>query len=261
MFTPAPPKAGRCRVLYVSPLKALAVDVERNLRAPLAGIAQIAAGARRRARRAGDRDPHRRHAAGRARAVSARAGRHPDHDAGVAVPAADVQRARGAALGRHDHHRRDPRAGADQARRAPRAVARAARGDLRAPAAAHRPVGDAAPARRGRALPRRARDRPQIRNQIRNPQSAIRNSPGRHRDRARVFRPSSRPLPACHHRRRRPEQGAEADDRSAGRGHGEGDEADEIPSGPGRRWATRGRRSGRRSTRGCSRSSARTARR
>src|SRR5258708_938272 len=31
-------KARRCRVLYVSPLKALAVDVERNLRAPLTGI-------------------------------------------------------------------------------------------------------------------------------------------------------------------------------------------------------------------------------
>ncbi len=30
----------RCRVLYVSPLKALAVDVERNLRAPLRGIEQ-----------------------------------------------------------------------------------------------------------------------------------------------------------------------------------------------------------------------------
>src|SRR3954452_13240047 len=44
MFTPAPPQAGRCRVLYLSPLKALAVDVERNLRAPLAGIAQVAAG-------------------------------------------------------------------------------------------------------------------------------------------------------------------------------------------------------------------------
>jgi ATP-dependent helicase Lhr and Lhr-like helicase len=43
MFTPAPPKSERCRVLYVSPLKALAVDVERNLRAPLAGIAQVAA--------------------------------------------------------------------------------------------------------------------------------------------------------------------------------------------------------------------------
>src|SRR5687767_2006319 len=39
MFEPAPPAAERCRVLYVSPLKALAVDVERNLRAPLAGIA------------------------------------------------------------------------------------------------------------------------------------------------------------------------------------------------------------------------------
>src|SRR5581483_6522144 len=44
MFSAAPPKAERCRVLYVSPLKALAVDVERNLRAPLAGIAQMAAG-------------------------------------------------------------------------------------------------------------------------------------------------------------------------------------------------------------------------
>jgi ATP-dependent Lhr-like helicase len=33
----------RCRVLYVSPLKALAVDVERNLRAPLAGIRQASA--------------------------------------------------------------------------------------------------------------------------------------------------------------------------------------------------------------------------
>ncbi len=32
--------ARRCRVLYVSPLKALAVDVERNLRSPLAGIRQ-----------------------------------------------------------------------------------------------------------------------------------------------------------------------------------------------------------------------------
>uniref|UniRef100_UPI0035E41C59 DEAD/DEAH box helicase n=1 Tax=Lentzea indica TaxID=2604800 RepID=UPI0035E41C59 len=38
---PSEPKR-RCRVLYVSPLKALAVDVERNLRAPLAGIRQAA---------------------------------------------------------------------------------------------------------------------------------------------------------------------------------------------------------------------------
>jgi ATP-dependent Lhr-like helicase len=42
MFTPRPPKDRRCRVVYLSPLKALAVDVERNLRAPLAGIANVA---------------------------------------------------------------------------------------------------------------------------------------------------------------------------------------------------------------------------
>ena len=41
--TPPPEQAQRrCRVLYVSPLKALAVDVERNLRAPLVGIRQTA---------------------------------------------------------------------------------------------------------------------------------------------------------------------------------------------------------------------------
>jgi ATP-dependent Lhr-like helicase len=39
-----PPESAqhRCRVLYVSPLKALAVDVQRNLRSPLAGIRQAA---------------------------------------------------------------------------------------------------------------------------------------------------------------------------------------------------------------------------
>lgn len=35
--------ARRCRVVYVSPMKALAVDVERNLRSPLVGIAHAAA--------------------------------------------------------------------------------------------------------------------------------------------------------------------------------------------------------------------------
>ena len=40
MFERVPEKSRRCRILYVSPLKALAVDVERNLRVPLAGIAQ-----------------------------------------------------------------------------------------------------------------------------------------------------------------------------------------------------------------------------
>ena len=42
MFSPVPAEAQRCRVLYISPIKALAVDVERNLQAPLIGIAQSA---------------------------------------------------------------------------------------------------------------------------------------------------------------------------------------------------------------------------
>jgi ATP-dependent Lhr-like helicase len=47
----SPPEPGRrCRVLYVSPLKALAADVERNLRSPLVGIGQAA-------RRLGLREP------------------------------------------------------------------------------------------------------------------------------------------------------------------------------------------------------------
>src|ERR1043166_3256886 len=41
--TPTDPKR-RCRVLYVSPLKALAHDVERNLKAPLVGIGLAAQG-------------------------------------------------------------------------------------------------------------------------------------------------------------------------------------------------------------------------
>jgi ATP-dependent Lhr-like helicase len=39
---PAPERQRRCRVLYVSPLKALAYDIDRNLRAPLAGIRHAA---------------------------------------------------------------------------------------------------------------------------------------------------------------------------------------------------------------------------
>ncbi|MFH1474485.1 MAG: DEAD/DEAH box helicase, partial [Chloroflexota bacterium] len=41
--SPAPPRTAAAgasvRILYISPLKALTYDVERNLRAPLAGIA------------------------------------------------------------------------------------------------------------------------------------------------------------------------------------------------------------------------------
>jgi ATP-dependent Lhr-like helicase len=44
VFAPVPAQRERCRVVYVSPLKALAVDVERNLRVPLAGIGEVARG-------------------------------------------------------------------------------------------------------------------------------------------------------------------------------------------------------------------------
>ena len=101
--------------------------------------------------------PHRRHAGRRAREVPAGAGRHPDHDAGVAVPAADLERAREPAVGGDGDHRRDSRAGVDQARRAPGAVARTARTDCARAAAADWPVGDAAAAGRSGAVPRRCR--------------------------------------------------------------------------------------------------------
>ena len=39
--TPTPAEAARCRILYVSPLKALTVDVERNLRAGMSPREQI----------------------------------------------------------------------------------------------------------------------------------------------------------------------------------------------------------------------------
>ena len=42
MFAPVPEPEKRCRILYISPIKALAVDVERNLRSPIVGIAQAA---------------------------------------------------------------------------------------------------------------------------------------------------------------------------------------------------------------------------
>src|SRR6185437_9950152 len=42
MLRTAADAARGCRVVYLSPLKALAADVERNLRSPLAGIANMA---------------------------------------------------------------------------------------------------------------------------------------------------------------------------------------------------------------------------
>ena len=68
--------ADHTRLVYVSPLKALSYDVDRNLRAPLRGIGADLTVAR----------PHRRHAPARARRDAPHAAGHPHHDARVAVP-------------------------------------------------------------------------------------------------------------------------------------------------------------------------------
>ena len=93
---PSPRPGPATRVLYISPLKALAYDIERNLRAPLAGIAVAAErlGLPAPIDLGGDAD--RRHAARPASAPHRAAAGHPRHHARVAVPAAHERRARGA---------------------------------------------------------------------------------------------------------------------------------------------------------------------
>ena len=76
------------RVLYVSPLKALNYDIERNLRGPLAGLESKV----RVAVRTGDTPQKER------RELAEGAARHPDHDARVAVPDAHLAGPRDAAL-------------------------------------------------------------------------------------------------------------------------------------------------------------------
>ena len=122
---PEDPKQ-RCRVLYVSPLKALAVDIERNLRAPLTGIGHAA-------QRLGLAEPDIRVAVrtgdtaaeDRRKLVSQAAG-HPHHHARVAVPAAHLPGQGDPARGGNGHRGRGARGGREQARRAPGAVAGAA---------------------------------------------------------------------------------------------------------------------------------------
>ena len=147
----------RTRVLYISPLKALGVDVERNLRSPLVGITQTA-------KRLGVEPP--------AIRVGVRSGDTPAADRRlllrdppdilITTPESLFLMLTSAARetprrGRDGHRRRDPRRRRHQARRPPRRVARAARRDAAEARAAHRAVGHRAAARGGGAVPRRAR--------------------------------------------------------------------------------------------------------
>ncbi len=155
---PSEPGAGT-RVLYISPLKALGVDVERNLRAPLVGVTQTAKrlgvpGPRRDRRRAVGRHHDTRPADARAHAPG-----HPHHHPRVALPDADLGRAGDPRRRRDRHHRRGARGRRDQARRAPRRLTRATGCPAPQARTAHRAVGYGASARGGGPLPRRTRAR------------------------------------------------------------------------------------------------------
>ena len=219
----------------------------------------------------GDRGPHRRHAGDRARAVPARAGRHPDHDAGVALPAAHVERARGAALVDtvivDEIHALVPtKRGAHLALSLERLEALT----RRRPAAAHRPVRDAAAARRSGALPRRrSRRGRQARVEPATQASAGADSATTPRrepihdefaTRRRRAHAEFRPVTIVDASR---DEAARADDRGAGRGHGA---ARPRPMEHPERAGVAGARCAHvdldaRSTRGCSSWCGRTARR
>ena len=136
---------GGLRLLYVSPLKALNYDIERNLRSPLAGLdSKLSV-----AVRTGDTP-----ADERRRMLRTPPG-HPDHDPGVSLSAPHLPGARDAARDRDRHPGRGARGRGHEARSSPGAVARAARAPRRAPLPTRRAVGDAAtdggdrPLRRG----------------------------------------------------------------------------------------------------------------
>ena len=178
---------------------------------------------RRRLSRAGDRDPHRRHSGGRARALRATAGRHPDHHAGIDLPAADFASPRNAAVGGDRGARRDSRAGADQARLAPGALAGTPGSAVRAQAAAHRTLRHAAPAGRSRALSGRrgdgggaeegARGRCHAgdprRVRIRGRRAAVSRGHHRRRQRAQAHRPAHRSADRRHDEARRTRRAAQ----------------------------------------------------
>jgi hypothetical protein len=145
----------RCRVVYVSPLKALAVDVQNATSArrwSASGTPPTGWGCR---------GPTSASASARATpppisgALRPPPRRHPHHHPRVALPAAHLAGARGAARRRDGDPRRGARRRRHQARRPPRPHPRTPR---RAPGRArpaHRPVGDRASDRGGGPVPGR----------------------------------------------------------------------------------------------------------
>ena len=122
------PRSGsqRCRVLYVSPMKALAVDVERNLRSPLVGIRHAAPGSAcpspTSPSRCGPATP---------RPTSGAPSPARPSDVLITTPESlflllTSRRAGGPRRGRDGHPRRGPRPRRHQARRPPRALASSA---------------------------------------------------------------------------------------------------------------------------------------
>ena len=100
------------------------------------------------------RGPHRGHAARGAAGVRDEALGHPHHHPGVAVSGADLGGPRRPGRGADRDPRRDPCRRGDQARRPPGGVPRAARRAPARPRATHRALGDRAPGRGRRRLPR-----------------------------------------------------------------------------------------------------------
>jgi Lhr-like helicase len=178
------------KIVYISPLKALGADVERNLQAPLRGIEAAAAALGlsfppiRSAVRSGDSS-----ASERARMI-----RKPPHLL-ITTPESLyllLTSARGRAI----------LAGCEQVivdeihalvgnrrGRPPRALARAPRRFVRTSPAAHRSIGDRRAARRGRPLPRRSR------SQTARPALAISSTPAAISRSTSASRSRKRPSP------------------------------------------------------------------
>ena len=142
------------QVVYVSPLKALSNDIQRNLSEPLAEMTALAEAMGtplpeiRAAVRTGDT------MASGAAGDGPSAAAHPHHHARVAVHPADVgERAEGPGGGAHAHRRRGARGGWGASGGAPEPVGGAAVRAGDGAGDAHRAVGDAAADRGGGAVP------------------------------------------------------------------------------------------------------------